>query len=169
MSDKGLALINIYDIEDEKGLRHLIALVEPVLAGAMGIDEKCIVGEFRPAPDGGFDPQSFVLNRTFVEAVERYLNEEIGQDPEVVAQALEVPGQALALIDPRSQVPDEAEPPPADILGHFEVDAQGKIVPESFQYNRDHVLFDPFRGLSGLLEDQRFYNWLHPETKPQGS
>lgn len=165
MPDQELALLNVFDVEDENGTRHLIALVEPVLAGAVGIDEACIVGEFDPTSDGGFDPQAFRLNRTFVETVERYINEVIRHSPDIIAQAQATPGQPLALIDPRNTDPSDSAVPAADMLGRFEVDSEGKVVPDSFRYQFDHVLFDPKRGLSGLLEDQQFYDWLHPEAK----
>ncbi len=165
MPDQELALLNVFDVEEESGTRHLIALVEPVLAGAVGIDEACIVGEFDPAPDGGFDPRAFRLNQTFVDAVERYVNEVISQTSEIVAKAQEAPGQPLALIDPRNTDSGDSEVSVADVLGWFEVDDAGQIVPGSFRYRLDHVLFDPEQGLSGLLEDQQFYDWLHPEAK----
>ncbi len=47
------------------------------------------------------------------------------------------------------------------MLGAFAVDESGQIVPGSFQYNRNHVFFDQQSGVSGVLSDREFYDWLH--------
>ena len=46
-------------------------------------------------------------------------------------------------------------------VAYFLRDEAGQIVPGSFQYNKNHTLFDRTHGISGILRDQQFYKWLH--------
>ena len=78
----------------------------------------------------------------------------------------EVPDDAHAKLD---QLDDDlvkacesVEPPASDVVGGFDVDHDGRIVPGSFEYNAHHAWFDPDSGPSGLLADRQFYDWLHP-------
>ena len=49
-------------------------------------------------------------------------------------------------------------------MGCFAVDGSGQIVPNSFMYNENHRWLEPASGVSGVLEDRRFYDWLHAST-----
>ena len=134
-------------------------------AGAVGIEPRAVVGEFTPDAGGDFDLETFELNPDFVRAFAEYMNEEGVKAPELLAQAAAEPEGFLYLVDPRHPFdPDSpSEPPGTDIVGRFLVDAQGGIVADSFEYNADHVLFDPETGVSGILHDRKFYDWLHPD------
>ncbi len=161
MSDRSLSLLNVFQVEVGGETRHLICFLDMVLAGARGIGERSVIGEFTPSPDGSFDPTSFRLIPDFAETLTAYLNAETGHAPEIIAQARTQPGMWLYLIDPRNPDGPEDDPPAADVLGCFAVDADGQVVPSSFQYNRNHLWFSPEAGVSGLLSDRRFYDWLH--------
>lgn len=168
MPDPGLPLLNIYEVETDGGPRHLVGFLDTVLAGIKGVDSRAMVGEFDPGPGGAFDPGSFRVNPEFLEALTAYMNEVVIHNESVVAQAATVPGTRLSLVDPRNRGPRAFDPPPEDILGSFAVDDAGRLVPCSFAYNDRHAMFNPDNGVCGLLEDRRFYHWLHPlPTAPQ--
>ena len=165
--DDDLPLLNIFDVESPEGTRHFVGLQDAVMAGAVGLSSRAMVGEFTPDPSGDFDLSTFVPNLEFSEAVAEYLDTCAREAPALVAAAEAAPGRPLYLVDPRSPTPDDQDPPAEDVLGHFEVDESGRIVAESFTYNRAHAWFSPRSGVSGLLSDRQFYNWLHPEFAPR--
>lgn len=162
MTTPGLPLLNVFEVEADGARRHLVCFLDTVLAGVRGIDVRSVVGEFVPGPEGGFDPGTFRVNPDFVEAFTRYMNEEAARSPEVVDQARSHPGEWLYIVDPRHRGPSDSDPPAADVVGCFAVDGSGQVAPGSFQYNTNHAWIDPARGVSGLLSDRRFYDWLHP-------
>jgi hypothetical protein len=162
MSEASLPLLNIYEVEIEGGTRHLVGFLDPVLAGAVGIDSRSMVGEFDPGPDGEFNVASFRPNPEFIAALTDYMNQSTIHAPEVIAHAQAQPGGWLYLIDPRNPNVSDETLPAKDLVGCFTVGDDGRIVPDSFRYNRQHLWFDPELGVSGLLEDRRFYDWLHP-------
>ena len=47
---QALPLLNVFEVADEPDgvTRHLLAFIEPVLAGSSGIDARSIVGEITP-------------------------------------------------------------------------------------------------------------------------
>ena len=75
MADSDLPLLNIYEIEMDGVPRHLVGFLDPVLAGARGIDTRAMVGEFEPLENGEFDLETFEVNPEFVETFTRYMNE----------------------------------------------------------------------------------------------
>ncbi|MBX6316433.1 MAG: hypothetical protein IRY99_26500 [Isosphaeraceae bacterium] len=161
MSEHELSLLNVYEVEDQGRTRYLVGFLDPVLAGSRGIALRAMIGEFTPRADGEFDLGTFEVNPEFIAAFEQYMNGEPSRSPAMVEQARAVPGQWLYLVDPRNTTPPDQDPPAADILGRFAVDDEGQVVPNSFQYNNGHLWFSPESGVSGLLLDKRFYNWLH--------
>ena len=168
--DSDLPLLNIFEVlTDDGATRHLVGFLDPVLAGAKGIDSRAMVGEFEPGPDGVFDHSTFRVNPEFIAAVEEFMNGAPSRTPEVVAWARAIPDQFLYVVDPRNRTDPEADPPVSDILGAFTVDGEGRIIPGSFHYNRDHLWFCPESGVSGMLEDRGFYDWLHPMPPPPGA
>lgn len=160
MPERSLDLLNIYELMEPEGPRHLVAFLEPVLADLQGIVSQAVVGEFQPREDGDFDPHSFELNPEFVLQFIRYMNEEAIHSLELLDQAARNPSSQLHLVDPRNL--DDDEPPLSDVLGRFAIDELGHPVPGSFEYNREHAMFDPVKGPSDILTDRSFYNWLHP-------
>lgn len=168
MSESDLPLLNIYEIEAEEGTRHLVGFQDPVLAGAVGLASHAMIGEFEPDPGGEFDPETFVLNPEFLEAVVRYMNEQPAITPALAEGARQIPGERLYVVDPRNESSLDEDPPADDVLGYFEVDDAGSIVPGSFSYHDGHVWFSREYGVSGMLSDRRFYEWLHPEARGAG-
>jgi hypothetical protein len=168
MSEDSLSLLNIYEIDEEFGTRYFVCFLESVMAGAIGIPTRSIVGEFTPDKDNEFDSETFERNEEFIQAFVQYMNREGINAPELIAQARAEPGGFLYLVDPRHPLDEtgEEEPPTEQLIGRFLVDDQGRITPDSFEYNSDHILFDPQSGVSGMLHDRRFYDWLHPEGTP---
>lgn len=161
MAERSLELLNIYELMEPEGPRHLVAFLEPVLAELHGIVDRAVIGEFTPrVEDGEFDPATFVLNPEFVVQFIRYMNEEAIRSQELLDQAARNPSAHLHLVDPRNT--DDDEPPLSDVLGRFSIDENGQPVPGSFEYNREHRMFDPVKGPSDILMDLSFYNWLHP-------
>lgn len=160
MAERSLDLLNIYELMEPEGPRHLVAFLEPVLAELRGIVSHAVVGEFLPRTDGEFDPNTFELNPEFVLQFIRYMNEEAIHSPELLDQAARNPSSQLHLVDPRNL--DDDEPPLSDVLGRFTIDEHGQPVAGSFEYNREHAMFDPVKGPSDILTDRSFYNWLHP-------
>jgi hypothetical protein len=156
-----LPLLNIYEIDDRGTTRHLVGFLDQVRAGAVGIASRAMVGEFTPRPDGEFDVTTFRPNPEFIAALAEYMNAVVVHDSGVIAQAKAQPGGRMLLVDPRRPFAPDEMPPGKDLVGGFDVDADGRIVPGSFQYNALHAWFDPEFGVSGLLEDRRFYDWLH--------
>ena len=161
MPANSLPLLNLFEVVDDAGAtHHIVAFVEPVRAGSEGIASRCVVGEFTPGPDGGFDPGSFRANPEFLAAVVDYMNDEAGRSASLVEQARAIRSDWLYVEDPRVGQ-DENPPAASDLLGAFAVDDVGQIVPKSFQINSHHRLFTAERGASGLLGDRRFHDWLH--------
>lgn len=166
MPESDLPLLNIFEVETDGGTRHLVGYQDPVLAGAVGLASHAMVGEFTPDADGEFDPDSFDPNPEFVEAVVGYMNAVLVHTPSLIEGARQVPGRPLYVVDPRNETPADEDPPTEDVLGSFDVDDAGSIVPDSFEYNAEHVWFSRDSGVSGLLSDRTFYDWLHPESRP---
>lgn len=162
-----LPLLNVYEIDDdEQGrTRHLVGFMDPVLAGAIGLASHAMVGEFTPKPSGDFDPETFSVNPEFVEAVIRFMNLQPARSEPLRQGALEIPGERLYVVDPRAEVPDDEDPEAEDVLGWYQVDDSGILVPESFQYNAQHAWFSSASGVSGLLQDRNFYAFIHPEAR----
>lgn len=164
MPDAPLPLLNVYEVEFQGEKRFVVCLLEPVLAGSRGIDERSTVGEFTPAPDGGFQLESFRLNPVFITALTEYMNTTVAQTSDIAAQARQNQNGFLYLLDPRCSISRGAEPNDSEVVGSFAVDSRGLLVPGSFHYNEHHLWFSPATGVSGLLADRKFYDWLHPET-----
>jgi hypothetical protein len=164
--DEDLPLLNVYQVEDEADgrTRHFIGFMDPVLAGAVGLASHALIGEFSPRSDGSFDPDSFVVNDEFIAAVTAFLNGQPEHSADLKDGAVQVPGQRLYVVDPRNDSPSNQDPPMYDVLGWFQVDGSGQIVPASFFYNPEHEWFSPESGISGLLHNRTFYEYLHPEA-----
>lgn len=158
---ESLALLNLYEVETERGPASLLCFLDPVLAGSKGIDPRSVVGEYVARGGEGFDAEAFRVNPAFVEALTGFMNEEAAASEGIVAQAKEVSSGWLYVIDPRDRSGPAAEPPAANVLGAFAVDDSGQVVPGSFQYNAHHRIFDREHGTSGVLFDRAFYDWLH--------
>lgn len=158
---RALSLLNIFEVETDEGMKHLIGFVDPVRAGAQGISSRSVVGDFDPGADGGFNPDSFGANPEFLAAFTDFMNDSPSRSDEIVEQAKTIPSQWLYIVDPRDVTPDDEDPPPSNIVGCYAVDEAGQVVPNSFQYNGEHVWFCPRYGVSGMLEDRRFFDWLN--------
>jgi hypothetical protein len=154
-------LLNVYDAEIERGPVSLICFLDPVLAGARGIDGRAVVGEYVKDANGEFDLDAFRVNPGFVESLTGYMNEEAAGSDEVVEQARAFADGLLYIIDPRDQTASPEEPPASNVIGAFAVDEAGNVVPGSFRYNAKHALFEAVEGMSAVLYDRRFYEWLH--------
>jgi hypothetical protein len=164
MEEQALSLLNVFDVVVDGRTRHVLCFLDPVLAGVRGIDPRWTIGDIAPGPDGQFDAARFTLNAAFTASVTRYMNDEASRAPELQAQAAERPSQRLHVLDSRYRGgADDA--PASEVLGGFAVDDTGRIAPGSFQYNAQHVWFEPTYGVSGLLRDRRFYGWLHGEPR----
>jgi hypothetical protein len=162
MSRPELSLLNVYEVETNGVHRHLVCFLDVVLAGAVGIDSRSVVGQFDPKPDGGLDSRTFQANPLFIEVFAQYMNERAALSPEIVREASGRASEWLYVLDPRSAGRSTEESSASDLIGCFAVDETGQIVPRSFQYNREHAWFDHDRGVSGVLSDRAFYDWLHP-------
>ncbi len=127
------SLLNLYEVKVDGVRRHVVCLLDPVLAGARGIDARAIVGGYSPGPSGGFDPRTFQPNPAFIEAFTRFMNDEAAHAPEVVREALARRSRWLHIIDSRHPNDPDIDPPPGDIIGCFTIDDTGQIVPNSFQ------------------------------------
>jgi hypothetical protein len=154
-------LLNVYEVVTDAGLRHLVCFLDPERADSEGIDHRSVVGEFTPGPGQSFDPDTFLPNPTFVETFKGYMDEEATRSPELNREALEHADDWLYVLDPRFVGDLDGEPPAGEILGGYAVDASGRIIPGSFAYNERHRWFDPVAGVSGVLFDRRFYDWVH--------
>jgi hypothetical protein len=157
-----LPLLNVYEIVQDGVTRHLICFLDPILAGARGIEDHMVLGDFQPGPDGGFTPETFRLNPAFVETFTTYMNEVPIHSPAIVAEAALHRSEWLYVLDPRRTSDDDGEPPASDLIGCYAVDDSSQIVPGSFQYNANHRWFDDESGVSGVLSDRKFYDWMHP-------
>ena len=158
---ESLALLNIYEVESEHGPASLLCFLDPVLAGAKGIEVRSVVGDHVTDAGGDFDADAFRVNPAFVEALTGYMNEETAASEAIASQARAIRSDWLYLVDPRDRTDPEDEPPQSNVLGAFAVDDTGQVVPGSFQYNANHRMFDRQYGTSGLLFDRAFYDWLH--------
>jgi len=165
MDQSELPLINIFEVETDEGPKHLVGFMDTVLAGAVGLASHAMIGEFRPDSRGEFDPETFTINPEFIHAVIRYMNGGPASDPIIIEGARQIPGQRLYIVDPRNSTPPDDDPPAEDVIGWFLVDDSGQLTPDSFHYNPDHLWFSVNSGISGLLADRNFYEYLHPEAR----
>jgi len=157
-------IVNVYEVEVDGTKRHLICFLDPDHAKEVGIDLRAIVGEFSPGPEGDFDPTTFAVNSEFIASLVDYMNIQASIVPSLIADAKKNAGGMLYLLDPRYTPSADEEPPPTELIGAYSVDEDGTIVEDSFQYNEKHTWFDKTHGVSGVLADRRFYDWLHPEV-----
>ena len=166
MDDRGspVSLLNVYEVEGDAGSRHLVCFLKPERAQASGIDGRAVVGEVIPGPNNELTPETFTLNPAFIEAFTGYMNDEATRSPDLISGAQSHAGGWLYILDPRFEGAEGEEPPASELLGGFNVDETGRIVPHSFTYNGEHLWFDPASGVSGVLSDLRFYDWLHPKA-----
>jgi hypothetical protein len=156
-------LLLIVDYEDEEeGIKHLVCFLNPEDAQERNPfdDTRMIVGEFEPGPDGEFHPSTLQVNPEFLHALVHFMNECAIEAPDLLEQARQHKGGHLYLVDPRYTF-DGGEPPISEILGGFAIDESGKPVPSSFRINPEHLLFKDDTGVSGILFDRVFYDWLH--------
>ena len=164
MAGQPLSLLNVFEVRVDDQTRHVLCFLDPVLAGARGIDPRWVIGEIALDPEGEFDTSRLTLNPEFVRSVTAYMNDEAAGSAELIGQAAARRSQWLYVLDPRYRGPTE-EAPGSEILGCFAVDEAGQIAPGSFQYNKQHVWFEPSFGVSGLLGDRKFYAWLHGQAE----
>ena len=157
------SLLNIFEVSMNGETRQLLCFLEPGDLGEDGISPEAIVGELHPDDDSEED-QEFDLNPAFVQALVEFMNHEAIYSEGLIDQAKQAGKGWLYLLDPRNATPPDQEPPVGDLLGAFAVGEDGTIVPDSFQYNEQHLFFDPVHGQSGIFSDQRFYDWLHEEV-----
>lgn len=151
-----------YEIDDQGTTRHLVGFLHRVLAESRGLKSEAMVGEYDPTPDGQFDPETFRRNPEFIAAFVAYMNRKARNNPDLGEVARQRPGERLYLVDPRN-LDEDGAPLESDVLGSYEVDDQGAIVADSFEYNDPHVWFCPQSGPSGVFHDLDFYTTLHPE------
>jgi hypothetical protein len=166
-TDAPPSLLNIFEVQVEERVRHLVCLLEPDRAQAEGIAARRIVGEFTPNASGEFDPDSFLPNGDFIRAYVEYMHQEVVRTPELMLLAQEKPGEALTLVDPRHPEDFEGDVPTVNVVGRFQVDAEGWIEPGSFRYNAGHRWFDRTFGVSGVLENPELHAWLNAEPTPR--
>ena len=164
MADSTHSLINMFEVQMGGKSRHLVCFIEPVLADARGIDGRAVLGEFTPGPGGEFDARSFQANPQFVEAFQRFMNEEVAGSPELAEEARRNPGGRLHIVDARHQQNPGGSPPATELIGVFMIDENGQIVPGSFQHNQAHLWFNPETGGSSVLANRQFYDWLHKHS-----
>ncbi|SIN85708.1 hypothetical protein SAMN05444166_1294 [Singulisphaera sp. GP187] len=164
MSKTELPLLNVFEVETDGVHHHLICFLDVILAGSRGIDSRSVIGQFTPSSGGAFDLETFQVNPTFIEVFVQYMNENAIHSPEIIREAASRISDWIYLLDPRTPGEYSLDPSASDLVGCFAVDDTGQIVPRSFQYNREHLWFDPVRGVSGILSDRAFYKWLHPLT-----
>jgi hypothetical protein len=158
-------LVNVFEVEIDGEVQHLVCFLEHTLGFAKGIDSREVIGRVTRGADGEFDLASLSLNPTFVETFIQYMNDQAARSPEIAREARATPSGWVYVIDPRQPDDPDADTPPSNIVGAFAVDDTGQVVPGSFQYNRNHLWFDPARGQSGFLSRVGFYNWLHSSVK----
>jgi hypothetical protein len=161
MSDTPLSLINVFEVQREGAVQHLIGFIDPVLAGARGIDARAVLGDFTPGPDGDFDPRTFRVNPRFVAGFEQFMNEVIARSDEMIGAARKHPGGWMNIVDARLRSQTSGDPPLAELIGRFQIDDSGSIVAGSFRHNPEHVWFHPDTGTSSVLLNRQFYDWLH--------
>jgi hypothetical protein len=161
MAEPSLSLINVFEVERAGATQHLIGFIDPVLAGARGIDARAILGEFTPGADGGFDSRTFRANPRFITAFEQFMNEVAASSAELTNEARKHPGGRLNVVDARHRGNPHGDPPNAELIGSFTIDEAGRIVPGSFRHNPDHLWFHPGTGTSSILLNRQFYDWLH--------
>ena len=157
-------LLNIYEVDHDGERRHFVCFLETARAQAEGINSDAIVGEFQPGPDGGFDAETFRPNDVFVRSLTRYMNEVVAATADVIRAAAHQTTGKLYVIDPRFPLQPNVEPPADEVVGAFDVGGDKAIAPGSFRYNDHHVWFHGGTGVSGVLNDRRFYDWLHAEA-----
>ena len=155
-------IVNAYEVEVDGIKRHLICFLDPGDAQEKGIDIDAIVGEFNPDSEGEFDSSTFALNPDFVKSLTDYMNDQ-STTPALILEARKNAGGWLYLLDPRFVSGPGEEPPETEVIGAYAVDESGVIVDDSFRYNEKHTWFDKTHGVSGVLADRRFYEWLHED------
>jgi len=155
------SLLNAFEVELDGATHHLLCFVEPSHALERGIEGRAVLAEFTPDPEGGVDLDSLRINPVFIEAFARFMNEEAARSPDLAAEALNHAGDRLYIIDSRHPGDGDDDPPAGEVVGCFAVDDSGKIVPDSFEYNPEHLWIAPDTGGSSILASRAFHDWLH--------
>ncbi len=158
-------LHHLYEIDDPDGPRFLLSYLLPEEAQTRGgLDDSAVLGSFRKGDDGQLDPATFEVNPTFVAAIIDYVNGELLPTDDQPASGMA--GGQLMLYDHRNrdEMPDPEATDDEDLIGGFQLDANGSVCAGSFRYNQDHQLCHPERGPSFLITSIHFYRWLRQQA-----
>jgi hypothetical protein len=128
-------------VDTAEGTRDYVTLVTSETFCSRGLLPEAIVGVLsRPLEsDELITPDIFARNRVFVEFMHEVIARHAPNDPGFQAEARRQGNGWIYVIDQRT--PDPAGTvPPEDIIGAFQI-ANGKVIPESYQRNSNHVIF----------------------------
>jgi hypothetical protein len=165
MLERSLPLLQVREVDQEGAKRHYLCFRGPAPA-VNGVDSRAVVGEFTPDERGAFNPASLRVNTQFISAITAYMNSHVSHMPALAEKARARAGGWVFLADPRHESPAGYHTNQANCVGSFEVDIDGKVIPGSFRYNYNHLLFEPEAGASGLFNDKQFYDWLSGQAAP---
>ena len=124
---------------------QLVGFLDPVLAGSRGIDPRARSSArsrrgrtgFRP-PD--VPPQSGIRRRLHRVHEREPRAARPSSSPQAAGSRA---GGSTSSIPAARTIPPRPTRPPSEMVGCFAVDDAGQIVPNSFQYNKNHAWFDP--------------------------
>jgi hypothetical protein len=131
------------------GQRARLAVLDMI--PGMDIPGASVVGSLEPA-DGPPNWSTFKRNTRFADAYTRYMRGEANVRPAILEDARVKPGEYVYVIDQRTPTP-QGRVPWTDIVGWYESDPAGAPRPETFAYNKDHVLVTPEGRWSSVLDD----------------
>ena len=156
------ALLNIYDVETEKGPARSSASSTPCSPGPRGSTTRSVVGDYVDRRGRRVRPRRLPGQPGVRRGPDRLHERGDRRDPR---RSPARPGRSGAT-GSTSSTPATGPTPrpsrrPANVLGAFAVDDAGQVVPGSFQYNANHRMFDREFGTRALLFDRAFYDWLH--------
>ena len=122
--------------------REMVSLIsgEWLFKHGYGLAGEAILGILlHPTSEGGsFIPDNFRQNLQFVRLLHKFLSQQVLKEPGLTEAAHTQREGYIYIIDRRAVDP-QGEVPPEDIFGCFTVN-EGKIVPDSYQRNHNHLL-----------------------------
>lgn len=111
-----------------------------------------IVGSVPLADRNAPDFHRFARNKTFVDFYAAYMRGELAGKPGILAAGHGAPGTVFAVVDRR---PNADAGDVRDVIGWYRTDADGRLIPGSFETNPGHLVVSE-RGFSSIVTDGEF-------------
>lgn len=131
----------IYTVNRADKIEKVVSLLSPEEVADKGLPSQAILGSLKDSLSSSdvINSDNFVPNQKFVEFLHNIIAKYAPQLPKLCLEAQQQKQGWVYIIDGRCSNP-RGRVLPEDIIGGFEV-KEGQINSESYQRNRDHLIF----------------------------